>query len=183
MPSFEELIKKGKEIGMPPPSSKYISAAQQKSNLWVMALKKGWKTKEQVLKEIKVLGYPITNELKQLLYKKETKKETPNIVHDMMYRGGVAMPKQKGKSLWEVLKETGKEIAVTGIQLGKQALVSRLKPKPVTITHQEITPPAVSSMQLPPTEEKRAGFDTTMLVKYAPFALGGVMLVMLMRRK
>jgi len=46
---------------------KYKSAAWHKNQTWIMAYKKGWKSKEQILSEAKTLGYPISPELAKLL--------------------------------------------------------------------------------------------------------------------
>jgi hypothetical protein len=48
----------------------YKDAQYFKNQQWIMDLKKGWKTKEQVLKEIKATGYKVLPELDKLLRSK-----------------------------------------------------------------------------------------------------------------
>ena len=49
---------------------KYKDAQYFKNQQWIMDLKKGWKTKEQVLNEIKATGYKVLPELDKLLRSK-----------------------------------------------------------------------------------------------------------------
>jgi hypothetical protein len=48
----------------------YKDAQYFKNQQWIMDLKKGWKTKEQVLNEIKASGYKVLPELDKLLRSK-----------------------------------------------------------------------------------------------------------------
>jgi hypothetical protein len=49
---------------------KYKDAQYFKNQQWIMDLKRGWKTKEQVLNEIKATGYKVLPELDKLLRSK-----------------------------------------------------------------------------------------------------------------
>jgi hypothetical protein len=48
----------------------YKNAEYFKNQQWIMDLKKGWKTKEQVLNEIRATGYKVLPELDKLLRSK-----------------------------------------------------------------------------------------------------------------
>jgi hypothetical protein len=48
---------------------KFKDAQYFKNQQWIMDLKRGWKTKEQVLKEIQMTGYKVLPELDKLLRK------------------------------------------------------------------------------------------------------------------